>query len=61
MFGQRVRCKCKNVRCKQPKAGVTKRAIEKNIKNLRDRGILIHEGSDKAGYWRIIVKPPTEQ
>ena len=43
------------------KVGVTKRAIEKNIKNLRDRGILIHEGSDKAGYWRIIVKPPTEQ
>ena len=43
------------------KVGVTKRAIEKNIKNLRDRGILIHEGSDKAGSWRIIVKPPTEQ
>ena len=37
--------------------GVSKRAIEKNIKNLRDIGILKHEGSDKAGYWRIIVKP----
>ncbi len=37
--------------------GVSKRAIEKNIKNLREKGILVHEGSDKAGYWRIIVKP----
>ena len=39
------------------KVGVTKRAIEKNIKRLRGMGILVHEGSDKAGYWRIIVKP----
>ena len=39
------------------KIGVTKRAIEKNIKSLRGMGILVHEGSDKAGYWRIIVKP----
>ena len=31
------------------KVGVTKRAIEKNIKSLRDMGILTHEGSDKAG------------
>lgn len=38
------------------KIGISKRAIEKNIKNLRDMGILVHEGSDKAGYWRIIVK-----
>ena len=35
--------------------GVSKRAVEKNIKELRDRGIIVHEGSDKAGYWRIIV------
>ena len=38
------------------KIGVSKRAVEKNIKELRERGILVHEGSDKAGYWRIIVK-----
>lgn len=43
------------------KIGVSKRAIEKNIKVLRDYGILIHEGSDKAGYWRIIVNPQTEK
>ncbi len=29
------------------KVGVTKRAIEKNIKSLRDK-ILAHEGSDKG-------------
>ena len=39
------------------KIGVTKRAIEKNIKNLRTLGILTHEDSDKTGYWRIIMKP----
>ena len=39
------------------KIGVTKRAVEKNIKNLRTMGILTHEGSDKTGYWRIIIKP----
>ena len=38
------------------KIGVSKRAVEKNIKELRDRGILVYEGSDKSGYWRIIVK-----
>ena len=42
------------------KIGVSKRAVEKNIKELRERGILVHEGSDKAGYWRIIVKPSWE-
>ena len=42
------------------KIGVTKRAIEKNIKSLRDMEILAHEGSDKAGYWRIIINPQTE-
>lgn len=39
------------------KIGVSKRAVEKNIKELRESGILVYEGSDKAGYWRIIVKP----
>ena len=39
------------------KIGVSKRAIEKNIKILRDYGILKHEGADKTGYWRIIAKP----
>ena len=37
--------------------GISLDGVKKQIKNLRDRGILVHEGSDKAGYWRIIVKP----
>ena len=43
------------------KVGVAKRTIEKNIKSLRDMGILTHEGSDKTGYWRIIINSQTEQ
>lgn len=41
--------------------GISLDGIKKQIKKLRDRGILIHEGSDKAGYWRIIVKSQTKQ
>ena len=37
--------------------GISLDGVKKQIKNLRDRGLLVHEGSDKAGYWRIIVKP----
>lgn len=37
--------------------GVSLEAVKKQIKKLRDMGILVHEGSDKSGYWRIIVKP----
>ena len=37
--------------------GISLDGVKKQIKRLRDRGILTHEGSDKAGYWRIIVKP----
>ena len=37
--------------------GISLDGVKKQIKKLRDRGILIHEGSDQAGYWRIIVKP----
>lgn len=37
--------------------GISLDGVKKQIKNLRERGILVHEGSDKAGYWRIIVKP----
>ena len=37
--------------------GISLDGVKKQIKNLRDRGILVHEGSDKVGYWRIIIKP----
>lgn len=39
------------------KMGVSKRVVEKNIKELLDQGILVYEGFDKAGYWRIVMKP----
>ena len=38
------------------KLSITKRSVERQVKNLRERGILIHEGSDKTGYWRVIVQ-----
>ena len=38
------------------KIGVSKRAIEMQIANLKAKGLLIREGADHGGYWRIIVK-----
>lgn len=37
--------------------GISLEGVKKQIKKLRNMGILIHEGSDKSGYWRVIVKP----
>ena len=34
--------------------GVSRRAIEKNIKILKDCGRLIRHGSTKAGYWEVV-------
>ena len=41
--------------------GISLDGVKKQIKKLKDRGLLVHEGSDKAGYWRIIINPQTEQ
>jgi Fic family protein len=30
------------------------RTIERHIKELRERGMLVRAGSDKSGYWQII-------
>ena len=30
------------------------RAIEKNIKELRDKGILVRHGSARGGYWEVV-------
>ena len=32
---------------------VTKRTVERYMKELREEGKIIREGSDKTGYWRI--------
>ena len=42
-------------------SGISLDGVKKQIRKLRERGILMHEGSDKSGYWRIIVNPQTEQ
>ena len=30
------------------------RAIEKNIKELRDKGVLVRHGSARGGYWEVV-------
>ena len=39
------------------KIGVSKRAIEMQIANLKAKGLLVREGAGHGGYWRIVVKP----
>ena len=39
------------------KIGVSKRAIEMQVANLKAKGLLVREGADHGGYWRIVVKP----
>jgi ATP-dependent DNA helicase RecG len=34
--------------------GLTSRSIESNIKDLKERGVLVRQGSKKAGRWQII-------
>ena len=41
--------------------GVSKRAIEMQIANLKANGLLVREGADRGGYWRIVINPQTEQ
>lgn len=36
--------------------GVSSRGVEKNIKKLREAGILIRHGSPKSGYWEVCLK-----
>lgn len=39
------------------KIGVSKRAIEMQIANLKAKGLLVREGADHGGYWRILINP----
>lgn len=36
------------------KTGLSSRAIEKNIKKLKDNGLLVRHGSARAGYWEVL-------
>ena len=42
------------------KIGVSKRAIEMQIANLKAKGLLVREGADHGGYWRIVINPKAE-
>ena len=43
------------------KIGVSKRAIEMQIANLKAKGLLVREGADHGGYWRIVINPNAEE
>ena len=36
--------------------GISSRAVEKNIMNLKKAGFLSRVGPDKGGYWKVIKK-----
>jgi ATP-dependent DNA helicase RecG len=36
--------------------GVTRKNIVNNMKKLKEKGVLKRVGSDKAGYWKVLVK-----
>ena len=36
--------------------GLSKRGVEKQLKKFRDLGIIVREGSDKTGYWKLLKK-----
>ena len=36
------------------KLGISRRAITKQIKNLRDSGCLRRVGPDKGGHWEVV-------
>ncbi len=38
------------------KLKTTVRTIERNINILKEKGILKRQGTDKAGYWEIVLK-----
>jgi len=48
----------KNITAKElaEQIGVTEKAIELNLKKLKDAGIIVRVGSTKAGHWEIIKK-----
>jgi len=36
------------------KTGLSERTVSREIKNLRESGVIRRIGSDRAGYWEII-------
>lgn len=40
--------------------GLESRSIEKNIKKLKEYGILTRHGSPKSGYWEVLIEAADE-
>jgi predicted HTH transcriptional regulator len=38
------------------KVGVSTRSIERTLKNLQKKGVLVRQGPDKGGHWQILHK-----
>ena len=36
--------------------GITTRAVEKQLSNLKAQGLLCRKGPDKGGHWEVIEK-----
>lgn len=36
--------------------GITRKNILNNMKKLKEKGVLKRVGSDKTGYWKVVVK-----
>ncbi len=37
--------------------GVSERTVERNIKKIKEDGVLERVGSKKTGYWKLNIKP----
>ena len=35
--------------------GVSKRTVERSLASLKKKGLIMREGSDKRGYWKIMI------
>lgn len=35
--------------------GVSKRTVERSLASLKNKGLIVREGSDKSGYWKVLV------
>ena len=35
--------------------GVSKRTVERSLASLKSKGLIVREGSDKTGIWKIVI------
>ena len=35
--------------------GVSKRTIERSLASLKNKGLIVREGSDKSGKWKVLL------